>query len=88
MRGVNKVILHDRFNVKRIGVFGSYARGDYSRQSDVDMLVEFVRPVDLFAFVRLENFLSACLHKKVDLVTKRALKSLIKKEILKDTIYL
>jgi len=86
--GINKETLRERFSVKRIGVFGSYARGDYSGQSDVDMLVEFARPIDLFAFIRLENFLSNCLRKMVDLVTRRALKPLIKKDILKETVYL
>jgi len=86
--GINKETLRERFSVKRIGVFGSYARGDYSGQSDVDMLVEFARPIDLFAFIRLENFLSNCLRKRVDLVTRRALKPLIKKDILKETVYL
>ena len=79
--------LRDNYKVRRLGVFGSVARGDYTQSSDVDMLVEFSKPVDLFEFVELRDFLSDMLNVRVDLVTKSALKPLIKEQILKDTIY-
>jgi len=50
--------------------------------------VEFSETPDLFEFIELENFLRKLLKIKVDLVTKEALKPLIKKEILRETIYI
>ena len=82
-----KSILTQEYNVSRVGIFGSIARGDHVRKSDVDILVEFSKPIGMFQFLDLENFLSAILKKKVDLVTKRALKPMIKKAILDEVIY-
>lgn len=75
------------FKVKEIGVFGSYVRNEQKEDSDVDVLVEFYDPVDFFKFIALENHLSYLLHSKVDLVTKNALKPIIKDKILRDTVY-
>lgn len=84
-----KPILRDRYQVKTIGFFGSYARGEQNQKSDIDVLVEFVEgnSVDLFDFIELETFLTEKLGIKVDLATKKALKPLIKDQILKETIY-
>jgi uncharacterized protein len=57
------------FSVKNIGVFGSVARDEQTDQSDIDLLVEFSKPVGFIMFIRLENFLSEHLGKKVNLVT-------------------
>ena len=70
-----------------MGIFGSSARGEAKRGSDIDVLVEFKQPIGFFEFVELENFLSKILRKKVDLVSKKALKPAIKKDILKETQY-
>ena len=84
-----KPILRERYQVKTIGSFGSYARGEQNQKSDIDVLVEFVEgnSVDLFDFIELEDFLTKQLSIKVDLATKNALKPLIKDQILKETIY-
>lgn len=84
-----KPILKRRYQVETIGVFGSFARGEDTLKSDVDILVEFSEPntIDLFDFIRLEEFLSQKLRIKVDLVTKKALKPMIKDQILKETVY-
>jgi len=83
----NRTILHDKYLVKEIGVFGSVARGEQTAESDVDILVEFSEPVGFFAFLDLEDFLTRALGKKVDLVTKRALKPTVKDQILRDVVY-
>ena len=85
----HKQDLKDEYGVTAVGVFGSYVRGEQTEQSDVDILVEFSHPnnIDLFDFIELEEFLSKQLGIKVDLVTKSALKPLIKDQILKETIY-
>lgn len=84
----NKPILKESYNVCNVGIFGSYARGDYNKKSDIDIMVEFLRPIGFFDFIRLEEFLSNKIGIRVDLVTRRALKRVIKKDILKETIYI
>ncbi|OGI16656.1 MAG: nucleotidyltransferase [Candidatus Moranbacteria bacterium RIFCSPHIGHO2_02_FULL_40_12b] len=80
-------LLKKKYHVKRIGIFGSFVRGDWRKGSDVDMLVEFESPIGLFAFVEMEDFLSRSLRKKVDLVAKKSIKPAVKKEILKEVTY-
>ena len=75
------------FGVKEIGIFGSTLTDEQSKNSDVDILVEFSRPVGFIHFMRLENYLSDLLQIKVDLVTKEALKPYIGKLILQDVVY-
>ena len=84
-----KPLLESRFQIQSIGVFGSFARGEQTSKSDIDILVEFKKTntIDLFDFMKLEEFLSQELGIKVDLVTKKALKPLIKDEILRETVY-
>lgn len=79
--------IKEKYHVKRIGIFGSFVRGEQKKGSDVDILVEFSAPVGFFEFIRLENFLSHVLHRKVDLVSKKAIKPAIKKEIFKEVQY-
>ncbi|MBU7026883.1 MAG: nucleotidyltransferase family protein, partial [Theionarchaea archaeon] len=62
--------LTERYHVKAIGVFGSYVRGEHTRESDIDILVEFTQPVGLFEFAGLEEYLNDLLGLKVDLVLK------------------
>jgi hypothetical protein len=84
----NKKLLEERYKVKKIGFFGSYTRKEANKKSDIDILVEFSETPDIFKFIDLENFLRKLLGIKVDLTTKEALKPLIKKEILKETVYI
>ena len=83
-----KPILRERFKVKEIGIFGSFARGEEKDTSDLDILVELERPVGLIKFVGLQNYLSDELGEKVDLVTKSALKPRIKENILSEVVYI
>ena len=61
-----------RFHVKRIGLFGSFARGDDKENSDVDIMVEFEQPT-FDNFMKLAFFLEDILGKKVELVTPDSL---------------
>jgi uncharacterized protein len=71
----------------KIGIFGSFARGDNKKESDLDILVEFKESPTLLTLIKLENDLSEILGIKVDLVTTGALKNKrIKKSIKKDLI--
>ena len=80
-------ILKEKYHIKKIGVFGSAIRDDFKEGSDIDVLAEFDSPVGFFDFIRLENFLSGILNRKVDLISRKALKPAIRDEILKETIY-
>jgi len=84
----NKEELKKTYKVKDIGIFGSYARGEQKKTSDIDILVEFEEAIGLFKFMELEEYLIKILGvKKIDLVTKGALKPYIGTEILKEVIY-
>jgi len=75
------------YNPHKIGIFGSFARGDNKKGSDIDILVEFKDSPSLLTLIKLENDLSEILGVKVDLVTTGALKNKrIKKNIKKDLI--
>ena len=82
----SKPDLRELYCVKTIGVFGSYIRGEQTKGSDLDILVEFEKPVSLFRFMDLEEHLEKMLGKKVDLVSKKALKPRIGKHILQEVI--
>jgi len=82
----HKPILEERYFVKRIGIFGSYARDEQKKESDVDIIVEFTSPVG-FKFIELKLYLEEILDKKVDLVTPNALKPQIKESVLKEVSY-
>jgi hypothetical protein len=75
------------YSVKTIGVFGSVARNEQTGKSDIDLLVEFSKPVGFVTFMRLENFLSEQLGKQVDLVTSDSLKPVIRQDVLAEVIY-
>jgi predicted nucleotidyltransferase len=80
--------LNKDFGISKIGIFGSYIRGDYNKNSDLDLLVEFDRPMNLFEFSRLKRFLTNQLGIQVDLVTPGALKPSIKDKILESVAYI
>ncbi len=66
-------------------IFGSYARGEETKNSDLDLLVNFSEPVTYFDLIEVENKIAKKIKvKKVDLVTKNALHPYIKKSVNKD----
>ncbi|CAD5244187.1 nucleotidyltransferase family protein [Thermococcus camini] len=67
----HKEDLRRRFGVSSIAIFGSYARGEETELSDVDILVEFERPIG-WEIVDLKDYLESLLGVKVDLITKSA----------------
>ena len=83
----NSELLNEKYNVGTIGIFGSYVRGDEKNDSDVDILVEFNKPIGFFKFLELEEYLAGIIGKKVDLVSKKALKPRIGKHILKEAVF-
>ncbi|MFO1069538.1 MAG: nucleotidyltransferase family protein [Geminicoccaceae bacterium] len=75
-----------RYPLASIGVFGSFARGQQSASSDLDLLVEFDGPIGLFAFGELEDEISRRLGLPVEIVTRAALKPLLRDEILDELV--
>jgi predicted nucleotidyltransferase len=80
--------LRNMYGVKEIGIFGSYIRGEQKETSDIDMLIEFERPISLLKMVSLENYLSDLLGLKVDIVPKEDVRPELKDEILAEAVYL
>lgn len=79
--------LMEKYGVRRIGIFGSYLTNRQHRKSDIDILVEFKKDIDLFDFLDVKSFLENILKKRVDIVMKPALKPYIGKRILKEVRY-
>jgi len=71
-------------NVSMIGVFGSMARGEAKKKSDIDLIVRFSKRKSLLAMVRLERELSEALGRKVDLLTEAAISPYIREGVLKE----
>ena len=80
----HKIELNKKYKVSKIGVFGSYARGEQTEKSDLDLLVEFDGVVSLFEFVHLIDYVEGFLKTKVDMVTRPAIKPAIKDAILSE----
>ncbi|HLF72802.1 MAG TPA: nucleotidyltransferase family protein [Anaerolineales bacterium] len=75
-----------KFGVHSLSIFGSIARNQARKNSDIDILVDFEKPVGLFEFVRLKLYLEEVLGRKVDLVTPEALRKELRDAILREAI--
>ncbi len=78
--------LKEKYGIKQIGIFGSIVRGEADDSSDVDILGEFERPIGLFKFLELEEYLGKLLGRRVDLVSRKALKPHIGRYILQELV--
>jgi uncharacterized protein len=78
--------LLDSFGVAHVSLFGSFARDEAREDSDVDVLVEFARPIGMFDFARLQRELSEQIARKVELVTPAALKPQLRDRILAEAV--
>jgi hypothetical protein len=76
-----------RLGVKSLAVFGSVARGEAHPDSDVDVLVEFSGRATFDGYMQLKFFLEGVLGRKVDLVTRRALKPRLAQRVERDALY-
>lgn len=82
----NEKFLTEKYHVRNFFLFGSYAKGEQTANSDIDLLVDFQKIIDMFEMVDLQDYLQNLFGKKVDLGTKKGLKSFIKNTILKEAI--
>ena len=69
---------------RRVALFGSFARGEADPKSDIDLIVDFLRPTGFLALVKLERELSEALGRKVDLLTERAISPHLRERILEE----
>jgi len=81
-----KKVLEERYNVKEIGIFGSYVRGEQTEKSDVDILVDFYELPDVFDLLKLERSLRGTLKCRVDVVRKQAIRKELRDKILSEAI--
>jgi|UniRef100_A0A7C3Z394 predicted nucleotidyltransferase len=75
------------YGVESLALFGSVSREEAAETSDIDILVEFSRPVGMLAFLRLQHRLAEILGRKVDLVTPRALRPAWRERILSEAVH-
>jgi predicted nucleotidyltransferase len=84
----HKQEIRDRFGVERIGIFGSFVRGEEKQESDVDILVEFREGEKTFDnYMDLKFYLEDLFGRKVDLVMKDAIKRRLREPILSEVVY-
>jgi uncharacterized protein len=79
--------INRQFGVKSLALFGSFARDEATLSSDVDLLVEFDRPVGLFGLFALQDYLEKLLGCPVDLGTPDGLKPRYRSRILSECIH-
>lgn len=79
--------LRQQFGVKSLALFGSVARDEATEKSDVDILVEFDRPVGLFSLFALQDHLEHLLGCAVDLGTAASLKPRLRSQVLAERVY-
>lgn len=84
----NKDNLHKKFGVIKIGLFGSYAKDEADKHSDIDIIVELKKESkNIHNFLSLRRFLESHLKTEVDLGLTSALKPYIKEEVIRESIY-
>ncbi|HMK48486.1 MAG TPA: nucleotidyltransferase family protein [Thermodesulfovibrionales bacterium] len=86
----HKADVVQKYQVREIGIFGSFVRGEQKRRSDVDILVGFApgNMPGLLKLIEMERYLQRLLKKKVDLVEKSGIRPELKKGILKEVVYI
>jgi uncharacterized protein len=85
----NKKLFREEYHIDKIGLFGSYARGEQSNKSDLDLIVEFEENTpDLYELkIQIKEFFKKQLGLEVDICREKYIKPRIKKAILKEAIY-
>jgi len=75
-----------RYEVKKVGLFGSCVRGEMREDSDIDILVQIEKDISLFDFVGIKLEIEEALKRKIDLVEYSTIKPLLKERILKEQV--
>jgi predicted nucleotidyltransferase len=82
----NKQALFGQYPLTEIGVFGSVVRDDFTEKSDIDIIIDYNKPMGI-EFIDLANTLEKIVHRKVDLVSKKGIKLNYFKQIENEIIY-
>jgi uncharacterized protein len=84
----HETILHERFGIERIGIFGSFVRGDERPDSDVDVIVVFRKDEETFDhYMDCKFYLEDLFGRKVDLVIEDSIKRRLKDPIMSEVVY-
>lgn len=84
----NRSVIHERFGVTRLGIFGSFARDEQTFSSDIDIIIEMEKDKkNIHNFLQLKRFLEKELERKIDMGFEHSLKPIIKEKIGKQIIY-
>ncbi|MCJ7498388.1 MAG: nucleotidyltransferase family protein [candidate division Zixibacteria bacterium] len=75
--------LTSRYGVKRMGLFGSFAKGIQKEDSDIDIVIEFEKPIGL-KFIELAEYIEKLLGRKVDILTSEGIKGIRVKKVGRD----
>ena len=70
----NKPALSEKYHISELGLFGSFARGDFNEQSDIDILVDFNSKIDGYEYIRLAHEFEDIFKQKIDMVSRRSIK--------------
>ena len=81
-------VITERYHVDRLALFGSWARGDASDTSDIDILVDFLPGADLLDLSGLKIYLEDVFERPVDVVPRKAIREELKSAILADSTYI
>jgi len=79
--------LYDKYSINRIGLFGSFAIGKNTEKSDIDIIIDYEKPIG-WEFFDIQDLLYQHLNRKIDLVSFKALKKQLKEKILNQTIFI
>lgn len=85
----NKTLFRDKYHIVRIGLFGSYARGEQNSDSDIDLIIEFEENTqDLYDLkIQLKEFFRIQLGVDADICREKYIKTRFKNSILKEAVY-
>ena len=81
----NRAMLQEKYQIKKIGLFGSYAKGEETSESDIDILVDMPSSFDLY--YDLKEFLEKSFGKSIDLGMEKSIRKLIRSKIEEDIVY-
>lgn len=70
----NKSKLVQKYSISELGIFGSFARGDFDEQSDIDILVDFSEKIGGYDYIRLAHEFEDLFNHKIDMVSRRGIK--------------
>jgi hypothetical protein len=82
----HRSVLAEKYGVAVVGIFGSYVRCAQKDQSDIDFLVDILRPISLLELVGAEIYLSEVLGARVDLVPKRDVRGELRETIFAEAV--